>query len=53
MRSLPDVDSARAVLDTFHLIYHVQPDGTIRDAHGREAFDRTIQLVTDAMAALS
>ena len=44
---------AQNVLSIFHLIYAPQPDGSIRDKHGREAPARTIELVTQAMAVLA
>lgn len=53
MRMIDEVDTARAVIHTFALTYHVQPDGQLADKTGRIAHPRTIELVTQAMAALA
>lgn len=53
MRMIDDIDTARAVLTTFALAYHIQPDGQLADRNGRVAHPRVIEIVTDAMAALA
>lgn len=53
MRIIDDVDTARAVIHTFALVYHVQPDGQLADKHGRIAHPRVVELVTNAMAVLA
>ena len=47
------VDTARTVLEAFCRTYTLTPDGTLRDRAGREAFDNTVRIVTDAMAVLA
>ena len=53
MHIVDELDTARAVLTTFALTYHLGPDGELADKRGRPADPRVLELVTDAMAALS
>jgi hypothetical protein len=53
VRSIDEVDTARAVLEAFDRTYTLRPDGTLRDRDGREAFPNTVRLVTEAMAVLA
>ena len=53
MHIVDELDTARAVLTTFALAYHIQPDGQLADRNGRVAHPRVIEIVTEAMAALS
>ena len=53
MRMIDEVDTARAVIHVFALTYHLGPDGELADKRGRPAHPRVLELVTEAMAALS
>lgn len=53
MHIVDELDTARAVLTTFALAYHIQPDGQLADRNGRVAHPRVIEIVTEAMAALA
>ena len=53
MGIVDEVDTARTVLEAFCRTYTLTPDGTLRDRAGREAFDNTVRIVTDAMAVLA
>jgi hypothetical protein len=52
VRSIDEVDTACVVIEAFARTYTLTPTG-LRDRAGREAFDHTIKLVTDAMAVLA
>ena len=52
MYIVDEVDTARTVLEAFARTYTLTPTG-LRDKAGREAFDNTVRIVTDAMAVLA
>jgi len=52
MHSVDNIDTARTVLEAFCRTYTLTPTG-LRDRAGREAFDNTVRIVTDAMAVLA
>jgi len=47
------VNHAHDILTTFHRVYTLHPDGTLRNKLGEQAPARTIELAARAMAALA